>query len=163
MPVFTESGTYAPVYKVGTWLGPDRQVHMFIVDGYSASAEAIQAITLAPILGLDGSLVVQDEVSYGDRDQWPVLPDGLGPSLELIDASAENGEARAWAASTAVSGWPVRRSPTMSRSASTSTPSRISTSRSLAPVNSRSCPPPTPVEPTAARAWRSLSIAKSWP
>ncbi|MFH2008383.1 MAG: hypothetical protein ABI333_17490 [bacterium] len=55
---FTESGTYAPVYRVGTWLDAERQIHMFIVDGYAASAEAIQAVSLAPILGLDGSLVV---------------------------------------------------------------------------------------------------------
>lgn len=58
MEAFTESGTYAPVYQVGTWLGEDRQIHMFIVDGYAASAEAIQAITLAPLLGVDGSVVV---------------------------------------------------------------------------------------------------------
>ena len=32
----------------------------------------------------NGSLV--DEVAYDDGGQWPVLPDGLGPSLQLIDA-----------------------------------------------------------------------------
>lgn len=58
MEAFTDSGTYAPVYQVGTWLSPDRKIHMLLVDGYSASAEAIQAITLAPLLGVDGSVVV---------------------------------------------------------------------------------------------------------
>lgn len=58
IPAFTESGTYAPVYQVGTWLDDHRKIHMFIVDGYSASAEAIQAITLAPLLDVDGSVVV---------------------------------------------------------------------------------------------------------
>jgi hypothetical protein len=55
---FTESGTYAPVFQVGTWFAEDRKIHMFIVDGYAASAEAIQAITAAPLLGVDGSVVV---------------------------------------------------------------------------------------------------------
>ncbi len=58
MEAFTESGTYAPVYQVGTWLDEDRKIHMFIVDGYSASAEAVQAATVAPLLGVDGSVVV---------------------------------------------------------------------------------------------------------
>ncbi len=55
---FTESGTYAPVYQVGTWFDEQRNIHVFIVDGYSASAEAIQAITLTPLLDVDGSIVV---------------------------------------------------------------------------------------------------------
>ncbi len=58
METFTESGTYAPVYHVGTCFGEDREIHMFIVDGYAASAEAIQALTVAPLLGVDGSVVV---------------------------------------------------------------------------------------------------------
>jgi len=59
LETFTESGTYAPVYQVGTWINDnDRKIHMFIVDGYAASAEAIQAITLTPLLDVDGSVVV---------------------------------------------------------------------------------------------------------
>ncbi|MBW1685711.1 MAG: lamin tail domain-containing protein, partial [Deltaproteobacteria bacterium] len=34
----------------------------------------------------DASLVVVDELVYSDLAPWPVTPDGLGPSLELIDA-----------------------------------------------------------------------------
>jgi len=47
---FTESGTYAPVYLVGPhqWNG---EQHLFICDGYSASAEAVQGASLDPILG----------------------------------------------------------------------------------------------------------------
>jgi hypothetical protein len=46
---FTESGTYAPVYLVGpsTHNGDE---HLFICDGYSASAEAMQGASLDPIL-----------------------------------------------------------------------------------------------------------------
>jgi len=58
IPVFTDSGTYAPTYKVGTWEDDDGERHLFLVDGYAASAEAMQAASLAPILDLDVSLAL---------------------------------------------------------------------------------------------------------
>ncbi|MCU0276556.1 MAG: hypothetical protein MUF02_06865, partial [Acidobacteria bacterium] len=51
MPAFSESGTYAPTYLIGPY-GQDGVRHLFICDGYAASAEAIQAASLAPMLGL---------------------------------------------------------------------------------------------------------------
>ena len=56
---FTESGTYAPTFLVGTWKDKNKEIHLFIVDGYAASAEAIQAASLCPILDLDASLAVE--------------------------------------------------------------------------------------------------------
>jgi hypothetical protein len=64
---FTESGTYAPTYLVGTWKDNQNEKHLFIVDGYAASAEAIQASSLCPILDLDASLAIfssKFELSY---------------------------------------------------------------------------------------------------
>lgn len=58
MAQFTDSGTYAPTYQVGTWLDDSGNRHLFLVDGYAASAEALQAASLAPILDLDVSLAV---------------------------------------------------------------------------------------------------------
>ena len=55
---FTDSGTYAPTFRVGTWEDDKGETHLFLVDGYAASAEAIQAASLYPILDLDVSLVV---------------------------------------------------------------------------------------------------------
>ena len=55
---FTESGTYAPSFQVGTWRDARGELHVFIVDGYAASAEAMQAASLCPILGLEVSLAV---------------------------------------------------------------------------------------------------------
>ncbi len=55
---FTESGTYAPTYLVGDWKSDDGQTHLFLCDGYAASAEAMQASSLTPMLGLDASLAV---------------------------------------------------------------------------------------------------------
>jgi hypothetical protein len=51
IPAFTESGTYAPTYHIGPYR-QDGQRHLFLCDGYAASAEAIQAASLAPMLGL---------------------------------------------------------------------------------------------------------------
>lgn len=64
---FTDSGTYAPTYMVKDWLDKDGARHLFLVDGYAASAEAIQAASLYPILDLDVSLAVfssKFELSY---------------------------------------------------------------------------------------------------
>jgi len=55
---FTESGTYAPTYLIGPWTDEERRQHLFLCDGYAASAEAVQAASLAPMLGLDASLAV---------------------------------------------------------------------------------------------------------
>ncbi len=51
LPVFTESGTYAPTFCIGPY-EQDGARHLFLCDGYAASAEAIQATSLAPMLGL---------------------------------------------------------------------------------------------------------------
>lgn len=50
---FNESGTYAPTFSVGDWLDEHGQRHLFLCDGYAASAEAVQAATLAPLLNLN--------------------------------------------------------------------------------------------------------------
>ncbi len=55
---FTDSGTYAPTYLVGSWKDAEGQPHLFLVDGYAASAEAVQAASLAPTLGLEASLAI---------------------------------------------------------------------------------------------------------
>jgi hypothetical protein len=43
--VFTDSGTYAPVYRVGVFEA-NGQTHLFLTDGYASTAEAIQAASL---------------------------------------------------------------------------------------------------------------------
>jgi hypothetical protein len=55
---FTDSGTYAPTFAVKTWKDENNEIHLFLVDGYAASAEAIQAASLSSILNLDVSLAV---------------------------------------------------------------------------------------------------------
>ena len=58
MKAFTESGTYAPTYLIGPWTDEAGHPHLFFCDGYAASAEAVQAASLARMLGLDASLNV---------------------------------------------------------------------------------------------------------
>ena len=76
---FTESGTYAPTFLIGPWEGDDGERHLFLCDGYAASAEAMQAASLAPMLGLDASIAVftsRFELPY-DRE-WDIM--GLDPT-----------------------------------------------------------------------------------
>ena len=47
--VFRESGTYAPVWRVGRFDDEQGRPSIFLCDGYSASAEAIQAASLDPV------------------------------------------------------------------------------------------------------------------
>jgi hypothetical protein len=56
---------------------------------------------------LDGGATVIDEVVFNDVPPWPVTPDGLGPSLELIDPAEDNNTPRNWHASTDPAGHTV--------------------------------------------------------
>ncbi len=58
LEAFTDSGTYAPAFRVGTFVGDDGERHLFLVDGYAATAEAIQAASLDPILGTRTSMAL---------------------------------------------------------------------------------------------------------
>ncbi|MCA9521817.1 MAG: hypothetical protein KC609_12625, partial [Myxococcales bacterium] len=55
---FADSGTYAPTYLVGSWQDGDGAAHVFVCDGYAASAEAMQAASLSDVLDIDVSLAL---------------------------------------------------------------------------------------------------------
>ncbi len=69
---FTDSGTYAPTYRVGY-----REGEVFLVDGYAASAEALQAASLAPVLDLDVSLAIFTSTFELPIEEEQVHPDRL--------------------------------------------------------------------------------------
>jgi hypothetical protein len=71
----------------------------------------------------DAAGAVIDTVSYLDVAPWPVTPDGLGPSLELIDPSLDNNDPLNWAASTAAAGHTAGAANSVAR---TGLPPRIS-------------------------------------
>ena len=58
MAVFTESGTYAPNFMVGDWKDERGERHVFVCDGYAASAEAMQAASLSDVLDVDVSMAL---------------------------------------------------------------------------------------------------------
>jgi len=67
LPAFNDSGTYAPTYLVGSWKDAQGATHLFLCDGYAASAEALQAASLSTVLDLDISMAV-----YSPRFELPM-------------------------------------------------------------------------------------------
>lgn len=56
--VFTDSGTYAPTFLVGSWKDAAGATHVFLCDGYAATAEAMQAASLSEVLDVDCSMAL---------------------------------------------------------------------------------------------------------
>ncbi len=56
--VFTDSGTYAPTFLVGDWKDAAGKTHVFLCDGYAATAEAMQAASLSEVLAVDASMAI---------------------------------------------------------------------------------------------------------
>lgn len=56
--IFTDSGTYAPTFLVGSWEDKEGKTHVFLCDGYAASAEAVQAASLSEVLDVDATMTV---------------------------------------------------------------------------------------------------------
>jgi len=54
--VFTDSGTYAPTFLVGSWRDGAGAPHVFLCDGYAATAEAMQAASLSEVLEVDSTM-----------------------------------------------------------------------------------------------------------
>ncbi len=97
MKAFVESGTYAPTYLTGTWEDGDGRTHLLVCDGYAASAEAMQAASLASMYDLDASLMLftsRFELPY-DREQQVMSldpdADDFAPRLgELFDEEPDD-------------------------------------------------------------------------
>lgn len=68
---FTESGTYAPCFRVGRFVDADGEEHVLICDGYAASAEAVQAATLDPVLATRTSLCLFSSLFEGPWEREP--------------------------------------------------------------------------------------------
>ncbi len=58
IPVFCDSGTYAPTHLVKLWKDEQGEAHVFLVDGYAATAEAMQAGSLSEVLDVDSTMTV---------------------------------------------------------------------------------------------------------
>ena len=85
LPVFTDSGTYAPTFLVGSWRDDAGATHVFLCDGYAASAEAMQAASLAEVLDVDCTMAPfspKFELSYDDEYRLMKLAPG---SPDFVD------------------------------------------------------------------------------
>ena len=58
LPVFTDSGTYAPTFLVGSWRDAGQATHVFLCDGYAATAEAMQAASLSDVLDVHATMTM---------------------------------------------------------------------------------------------------------
>jgi len=56
LAVFTDSGTYAPTFLVGSWQDEAQAPHVFLCDGYAATAEAMQAASLSDVLDVRSTM-----------------------------------------------------------------------------------------------------------
>jgi hypothetical protein len=84
MAAFTESGTYAPTYGVGARTDDSGKTQLFICDGYAASAEAMQAASLAPLLDIQAFVSVftsNFKLPY-DREQHIMSMDPEGEDFQ---------------------------------------------------------------------------------
>jgi len=58
LSVFTDSGTYAPTFLVGSWRDAAQATHVFLCDGYAATAEAMQAASLSDVLDVHATMTM---------------------------------------------------------------------------------------------------------
>jgi hypothetical protein len=58
LEVFTDSGTYAPTFLVGSWRDEAQHTHVFLCDGYAATAEAVQAASLSDVLDVHATMAM---------------------------------------------------------------------------------------------------------
>ena len=79
LPVFTDSGTYAPTFLVGSWKDEAGATHVFLCDGYAATAEAMQAASLSEVLDVDASMALFspsfDQPCHIERALFQLSPD----------------------------------------------------------------------------------------
>ncbi len=103
---FTESGTYAPCFRVGCFEDDAGEQHVLICDGYAASAEAVQAASLDPVLDTRTSLCLFSSHFEGSYEREPLVmhldpeaPDfalrleevlGHGTTADAVHAYREN-------------------------------------------------------------------------
>src|SRR6267143_1344075 len=80
LAVFTDSGTYAPTFLVGSWKDAAGATQVFLCDGYAATAEAMQAASLSDVLDVHGTMTM-----FSPSFELPVDAEGR---LMQLDPSA---------------------------------------------------------------------------
>ena len=80
LAVFTDSGTYAPTFLVSSWKDGAGATHVFLCDGYAATAEAMQAASLSDVLEVHSTMSL-----FSPTFELPVEAEGR---LMQLDPSA---------------------------------------------------------------------------
>jgi hypothetical protein len=75
--VFTDSGTYAPTFLVGSWKDAEGATHVFLCDGYAATAEAMQAASLSEVLEVDATMS-----AFSPSFKLPCVEEGRAMQLD---------------------------------------------------------------------------------
>lgn len=86
LAVFTDSGTYAPTFLVGSWQDQAKATHVFLCDGYAATAEAVQAASLSDVLDVSSTMAL-----FSPTFELPV---DVESRLMQLDPSARDFAAR---------------------------------------------------------------------
>jgi hypothetical protein len=86
LAVFTDSGTYAPTFLVGSWRDAAGATHVFLCDGYAATAEAMQAASLSDVLDVHSTMSL-----FSPTFELPV---DVEARLMQLDAAAPDFAAR---------------------------------------------------------------------
>jgi hypothetical protein len=105
LEVFTDSGTYAPTFLVGSWNDAAGAPHAFLCDGYAATAEALQAASLADVLDVHASMAMFSpsfalpcDVEARLMQLDPAAPDFAGRLAALMGvAEVDAGRVRSYA------------------------------------------------------------------
>ncbi len=88
--IFADSGTYAPTYSIRTWKDEKTgEPHLFICDGYAASAEALQAASLGPMLDVEAFLSIFSSKFKLPYDKERLVMD-LSPDDPEFEAHLKN-------------------------------------------------------------------------
>jgi hypothetical protein len=103
--VFTDSGTYAPTFLVGSWRDAAGATHVFLCDGYAATAEAMQAASLSDVLDVHSTMSLfsptfERPVDVEGRLMQldPAAPDFAARLAQLIGVQQlETGKVRSYA------------------------------------------------------------------
>ena len=105
LAVFTDSGTYAPTFLVGSWRDAAGATHVFLCDGYAATAEAMQAASLSDVLDVHSTMSLfsptfERPVDVEGRLMQldPAAPDFAARLAQLIGVQQlETGKVRSYA------------------------------------------------------------------
>jgi hypothetical protein len=105
LPVFTDSGTYAPTFLVGSWRDETHATHVFLCDGYAATAEAVQAASLSDVLDVHSTMrlfsptfTLPVEIEGRLMQLDPSAPDFTGRLAALVGGhDVEAGRVRTYA------------------------------------------------------------------